>query len=127
MGNQALKKQELERLVEETNCTFLTIQTYILVDNAKIKGLFEQFRNISGVHEKDGVIDKREFCTALGRKESPFMDRLFELFDTDGSGTIDFKEFICGLNTVSQGSLEDKIKCTIYLLHSQTNSFISHL
>jgi serine/threonine-protein phosphatase 2B regulatory subunit len=76
-----------------------------------VKELFEKFQKISSTNGKDNVIDKVEFCAALGRKESPFMDRLFELFDTDGSGTIDFREFISGLNKATHGTSEDKIMC----------------
>jgi Ca2+-binding EF-hand superfamily protein len=60
------------------------------------------------------VIDKKEFCLALGRTESPFMNRLFDLFDVDGSGTIDFREFLTGLNNATKGTQEDKIRCTSF-------------
>jgi Ca2+-binding EF-hand superfamily protein len=33
----------------------------------------------------------------------------FNMFDSDKSGAIDFKEFICGLSVISRGSLKDRL------------------
>lgn len=38
---------------------------------------------------------------------------MIAIFDGDGSGDVDFTEFITGLNAFSgKGSKEDKLKCT---------------
>ena len=36
--------------------------------------------------------------------------RLFDAFDSDNSGTIDFKQFVIGLNKTSKGTKRDKIE-----------------
>lgn len=40
---------------------------------------------------------------------SSFADYVFNVFDSDKSGSIHFKEFICALSVISQGKIEDKL------------------
>jgi hypothetical protein len=63
-----------------------------------------------------GQLDKTEFGR-IYRQFFPFgdpgefADYVFNVFDEDKNGTIDFKEFICALSITSRGRLDEKLKC----------------
>lgn len=82
----------------------------------EVKKLYNQFNSIASSRDDDGVIDREEFQQALGLKDSLFVKRMFSLFDSDGNGKIDFREFICGLSTFCENAtLEEKLRCKFLL------------
>lgn len=99
--NSKKKQDELDRFVKETHFNM-----------EEVKNLYEHFIGISSSREDDGVIDKKEFMDALGlTKNSLFIDRMFDLFDHDKNGQVDFREFITGLSVLSErGSLDEKLE-----------------
>ena len=58
------------------------------------------FERLSATKKKDMLIDKQEFkimMNASPSMNSAFLDALFKMFDRDGSGGIDFSEFVVAL------------------------------
>ena len=55
-------------------------------------------------------MDINEFCRILRVERSPFVERLFSMFDSNLSGQIDLKEFIIGLANVGTEARENKVK-----------------
>jgi serine/threonine-protein phosphatase 2B regulatory subunit len=65
----------------------------------------------------NGSLDKNEFLQIPQIASNPLAQRLLAVFDSDGSGDVDFKEFLIGINAFSPtGSKEDKLKCKFYIL-----------
>lgn len=53
------------------------------------------------------MVDVNEFCRLLRVERSPFVERLFSMFDTDRGGLIDLKEFIVGACSATSGAAAD--------------------
>ena len=76
--------------------------------------------------KKDGALDRNAFVGCfkslldqIGGYENEeedsarwdvVMTRLFDLFDNDGNGAVDFSELVCGLTVLSGGSGDDKTR-----------------
>lgn len=67
----------------------------------EVKNLHAHFLTISAINDDDGLIDVREFKSALGLSASNFfVERIFHIFDINGDGKINFSEFLAGLSVL---------------------------
>ncbi|QSL66507.1 hypothetical protein MERGE_000887 [Pneumocystis wakefieldiae] len=56
---------------------------------------------------------------------SSFAGYVFNVFDSDNNGTIDFKEFICALSITSRGRLEEKLMWAFRLYDINNDGLIT--
>ena len=91
-----------------------TFQRMNALDAEALRRIFRKFQEVDQVsllevvalptcrtsrlvpQERTGMVDVNEFCRLLRVERSPFVERLFSMFDTDRGGLIDLKEFIVG-------------------------------
>ena len=83
--------------------------------------LKNRFRDIAG---EDQLIDKTEFRNGLAITNNEISDRLFEIFDQDDSGSIDYGEFMSTIESMIEGTDREKIKFAFHLHDLDNNGYI---
>jgi serine/threonine-protein phosphatase 2B regulatory subunit len=77
--------------------------------------------------DSSGTLSKDEFLSIPGVASNPLATRLIETFDKDGSGDVDFQEFITGLSIFStKGLKDDKLKFAFEIYDIDKDGFISN-
>lgn len=96
-----LDREAMVALLEETNMT-----------RTELYRLFNRFKALCQLSGTPGSINKQTFkegVSSLAFEDDAFVDRVFELLDDDGSGTVEWEEFVNTVNCLETGSTHDKL------------------
>ena len=83
--------------------------------------LKNKFREIAG---EDQLIDRSEFQNGLDIVNREISDRLFDIFDKDKSGAIDYNEFMGTIDSIMAGTESEKIRFAFDLHDLDDSGFI---
>ncbi|KAK0544447.1 Calcineurin subunit B [Tilletia horrida] len=115
MGQQG--SQLLSEMEQNTNCS--------QVSASEIQRLKKRFMKLD--RDGSGSIDRDEFLQIPAIANNPLALRMIAIFDEDGGGTVDFKEFVAGLSAFSnQGSREEKLKFAFKVYDMDRDGLISN-
>ncbi len=73
-----------------------------------------------GTLHKEKVSEMMRLILPDGEESNKFVDQIFRIFDKDGDGAIDFKEFLLATNMSVMGTPEDKLKWTFGVSQSHS-------
>lgn len=77
--------------------------------------------------DHSGTIDKDEFLAIPGIASNPLAHRVIDIFDEDGGGDVDFKEFLYGLSAFSEkGQKDEKLRFAFKVYDIDRDGFISN-
>lgn len=94
-------------------------------DSEEIKRLGKRFRKLD--IDGSGALSKEEFMQIADLQQNPLVQRVIDLFDTDGNGEVDFKEFIEGISQFSvRGDKEAKLKFAFKVYDMDRDGYISN-
>jgi len=78
----------------------------------------------------NGSVNKNEFSKLFDRKYTRFVDdplikdQVFAVFDQNGDGTLDFRDYITSLSTLTRGTPKEKIKLLLHIFDSNKDGLI---
>jgi len=112
-ANQSqIKKEELDKLHLSTH-----------FDQKELKAMWKQFKK----ETPSGAINKDEFKEVMKQMGvvDPFLqDLIFNVFDDNKDGSINFQEFVTALSVMTRGDPNEKLEFAFHMYDLDGNGFI---
>lgn len=94
-------------------------------DPEEIRRLGKRFRKLD--LDNSGSLSVEEFMSLPDLQQNPLVQRVIDIFDADGNGEVDFKEFIEGISLFSvRGDKESKLKFAFKIYDIDKDGYISN-
>jgi Ca2+-binding EF-hand superfamily protein len=71
-----------------------------------LRTLFDKFRILD--KSSSGKLGYPEFCRLVDKEDSAMSRKMYGLFDKEGSGVVDIREFLVGMSSLTDASREEK-------------------
>ncbi|KOB64462.1 Calcineurin-B [Operophtera brumata] len=96
-----------------------------MVDADEIRRLGKRFRKLD--LDNSGALSIDEFMSLPELQQNPLVQRVIDIFDADGNGEVDFKEFIQGVSQFSvKGDKLSKLRFAFRIYDMDNDGFISN-
>lgn len=94
-------------------------------DAEEIKRLGKRFKKLD--LDNNGSLSVDEFMSLPELQQNPLVQRVIDIFDEDGNGEVDFKEFIQGVSQFSvKGDKTSKLKFAFRIYDIDNDGYISN-
>merc|ERR1712156_434346 len=94
-------------------------------DADEIRRLGKRFKKLD--LDGSGSLSIEEFMSLPELQQNPLVRRVIDIFDDDGNGEVDFKEFIQGLSHFSaKGDMESKLRFAFRIYDMDNDGFASN-
>jgi len=91
----------------------------------EIKRLEKRFKKLD--LDNSGMLSVEEFMSIPELQQNPLAQRVIDIFDDDGNGEVDFKEFIQGVSQLSvKGDKSSKLKLAFRIYDIDNDGYISN-
>jgi Ca2+-binding EF-hand superfamily protein len=98
---------------------------FFAVDADEIRRLGKRFKKLD--LDNSGALSIDEFMSLPELQQNPLVQRVIDIFDADGNGEVDFKEFIHGVSQFSvKGDKLSKLKFAFRIYDMDNDGFISN-
>ncbi|XP_048863674.1 calcineurin subunit B type 1 isoform X2 [Brienomyrus brachyistius] len=123
----ASARRTLDKLPSEATRGFPPLTTAVVtrLDADEIKRLGKRFKKLD--LDNSGSLSVEEFMSLPELQQNPLVQRVIDIFDTDGNGEVDFKEFIEGVSQFSvKGDKEQKLRFAFRIYDMDKDGYISN-
>ncbi|XP_037904611.1 calcineurin subunit B type 2 isoform X2 [Hermetia illucens] len=107
------------------NETSLPMEMCSNFDADEIRRLGKRFRKLD--LDNSGALSVDEFMSLPELQQNPLVQRVIDIFDADGNGEVDFKEFIQGVSQFSvKGDKLSKLRFAFRIYDMDNDGYISN-
>ncbi|CAH1262853.1 calcineurin subunit B type 1 isoform X3 [Branchiostoma lanceolatum] len=94
-------------------------------DPEEIRRLGKRFKKLD--LDNSGALSVEEFMSLPELQQNPLVQRVIDIFDQDGNGEVDFKEFIEGMSQFSmKGDKNTKLRFAFKIYDMDKDGYISN-
>jgi serine/threonine-protein phosphatase 2B regulatory subunit len=103
----------------------MPLTSLVTVDADEIRRLGKRFKKLD--IDNSGALSIDEFMSLPELQQNPLVQRVIDIFDADGNGEVDFKEFIHGVSQFSvKGDKLSKLRFAFRIYDMDNDGFISN-